>query len=67
MPDATPVTMPVPEPTVAVVVLPLLQVPPPGSLNAVIAPTQTVVDPVIPPGNGLTVTVVVALHPAPSE
>jgi len=60
--------MPVSEPTEAVVILLLLQVPAPlASLSAVVLPVHTVVVPVIADGNGTTFTVVVALHNPPSE
>ena len=60
VPMATPFTMPVVRPTVALVVLLLVQVPPPTpSLREVVAPTQMLVIPVIGPGAGVTVTSVV--------
>jgi hypothetical protein len=59
VPAITPVTIPVREPTVAIVVLLLDQVPPPvESLNMVVEPTHTDVSPVII-GGRLTVIVVV--------
>ncbi len=63
-PAATPVTTPVPEPTVAIDVLPLLHVPPPvASERVVVLPTQTVGVPVIADGNAETVTTSVAKQP----
>ncbi len=59
MPAATPVTIPEPEPTVATDDVPVVQVPPPASVSAVVIPTQTVPVPVIVPGNGFTVTTAV--------
>jgi len=60
-PGDTPVTMPVPAPTVAILVLPLYQVPPPvASLRVIILPAATVVGPVGADGKGLTVIVLVA-------
>jgi hypothetical protein len=59
-----PETMPDTEPTVAVLVAPLLQVPPPGlQLSDVEAPAQILYVPVIAPGGGLTVTVVLVVQP----
>ena len=67
IPAATPVTTPVPEPTVAIPGDPELHVPPPeGSLKAVVAPVHTVATPVIGAGSGLTVTNTVAMHPVDS-
>lgn len=63
VPDDMPVTMPDEIPTVATTVLLLLQVPPPASNKAVVWPTHTMVTPVIVPGKGLTVMVIVAAHP----
>ncbi len=52
--------MPVADVTVAIAVLPLVQVPPAGvELNAVVKPTHTFSVPVIAVGLGLTDTVVV--------
>ena len=57
-PIATPPSVPDVEPIVAILLLPLLQTPPPVALNNEdVAPTQTVVGPVIPAGNGFTETV----------
>ena len=56
-PGSTPVTTPPggPTVTVATLVLPLLQVPPPASDKVVVEPAHTVNFPVMAPGNGLTV------------
>lgn len=68
VPAATPVTMPVPDPTVAVAVLPLVHVPPDGEeLNVVVAPSHTVAVPVIAPAALLTVTACAAKQPPLSE
>lgn len=53
--------------TVAIVVLPLLQLPPVPALSAVVPPGHIVAVPVIAPGSGYTVTVVVDLHVPPKE
>ena len=66
VPDVTPVTTPVPGTTVATVVVLLLQVPPPASLNVVVDPIHTNVVPEIDDGNALTVTVATAIQPVPS-
>ena len=59
-----PVTSPVTDPTVPATILLLLHVPPPeASVKLVVNPIHTVLVPFIVPGNGLTVTVVVAIHP----
>ncbi len=59
-----PVTTPLPEPTVAMDVLLLLQVPPVDVLdNVEVPPTHTVVPPVMTAGNGLTVIMVVVKPP----
>ena len=64
VPGATPVTIPVAEPTVATAVLPLNHVPPPvGSNKDVVLPTQTVGIPMMAVGGGVTVTVMVAAQP----
>ncbi len=56
--------MPDEEPTVAVPVALLLQVPPVGELAKVIVePTHTAVGPVITAGNALTLKIAVVLHP----
>ena len=49
-----PVTIPV-DPTLAFPGDAELQVPPPASVNAVVVPGQTVIDPVITAGSGFTV------------
>jgi hypothetical protein len=59
-PNATPVTTPVEDPTVAIAVLLLLQVPPEiASLRAVVRPEHTTVLPVIAAGREFTDTLVV--------
>ena len=64
VPRDTPVTIPLLIPTVATDVLLLVHVPPAvGSLIDMVAPTQTAVGPVIVPGSGFTVTVIVAAQP----
>lgn len=63
LPPVTPVTIPVDEPTVAIAVLLLAHVPPPASLRVVVLPAHTVATPVIAPGSGLTVTVVIRMQP----
>jgi hypothetical protein len=64
VPETDPaVTMPVSDPTVAIVLL-LLHVPPAGaSVNAVDDPVHIAVTPTIADGNGLTVKFVVILQP----
>jgi hypothetical protein len=54
--------MPVVNPTVAIPVALLLQVPPPASLRVVVNPEHTVSVPSIAVGNGLTVTTVVIIQ-----
>ncbi len=67
VPAETPFTIPVPVPTVAIVVALLLHVPPTVAFdNAVVCPIQTTVLPVIG-DNALAVTVLVAIQPPPSE
>jgi hypothetical protein len=57
VPAETPVTMPEPEPMVAIVVALLFHVPPPvASDNEVVKPTHTVFVPVITEGKAITVT-----------
>jgi hypothetical protein len=63
VPAKTPDTTPVPETTVATLVVLLLHVPPPASLSEVVEPTQTEGVPLIADGNGLTVTTRVAVQP----
>ena len=61
-----PITTPVADPTVAIAVLLLLQVPPvEPSLNVVVKPEHTCKVPVIATGNGLTFTVTVSIQPVP--
>jgi hypothetical protein len=61
VPPETPVTTPVPEPTVATAVAKVLHVPPVVVvLNEVVAPTHTTVVPVMDAGNAFTVTVLKA-------
>ena len=56
-PDVTPVTTPVEDPTVAILVLELDQWPPVTvSASVIEEPTHTVEDPVIVPGKGTIVT-----------
>jgi hypothetical protein len=65
VPEATPPTIPVPDPTVATDVLLLIQVPPDEtSLNDIFDPTHTAVGPVMADGIGFTVTMAVVLQPA---
>ena len=59
-----PVTIPDDEPTVAIPVALLLQVPPAGaSVNVVVNPAHTTSVPAMVPGNALTVTTVVMIQP----
>jgi len=69
VPDIIPPTIPVPDPTVAVEVALLLQVPGVlASLNVVVSPAQTLEEPLISAGRGLTLTVVVVEQsPLPNE
>ena len=64
VPTLLPVTTPVFNPIVALPLL-LVHVPPPASLNVIVEPRHTVLAPKIAVGNGLTVTVVVVMHPVP--
>jgi hypothetical protein len=58
VPAAIPVTIPVPEPVVAMAELLLLQVPPDNELNKVVAdPEQRKAEPVMADGEGFTVIV----------
>ena len=62
VPAVIPVTIPEVEPIEAFALL-IVQVPPDvGSPKEVVAPMQTVPEPVIVPGKGLTVTIAVALQ-----
>lgn len=64
VPALIPVTSPVDEFTVAILVLAVLQVPPvSASESSVVYPVHTVFIPVIAPGIGFTVTVLVAKQP----
>ena len=64
VPVATPLTMPVPEPIVAMAVLLLSHVPLPGlPLSALVVAGHTCMVPVIAVGKGCTVTVAVTLQP----
>ena len=66
-PEATPLTSPVAEPTVATAILLLVQVPPAvTSLNVVVALRHTDAAPVIAAGPEITETAVVVKQPAPS-
>ena len=60
VPTALPVTTPVKESTAATGGIVLIQVPPPEQLNVILLALQTVPEPVIMPGIGLTVTGCVA-------
>ena len=67
-PPATPVTTPVLEPAVAIAVFPLVQIPPGAGLVSVMdAPAHTRVGPDMPGGGRFTVTIFVAMQPAPVE
>ncbi len=67
VPTATPVTTPVVKPTLAMVVLLLLQVPPGVALESPpVPPTQTELAPIIADGSGFTVTIAVLVHPVAS-
>jgi hypothetical protein len=63
MPPAIPVNMPEEEPMVAIPVLPVLHVPPGVEDNDVVAPAHMASTPVIPMGNGFTVTTAVVKQP----
>lgn len=64
MPADTPVSTPVLAPIVATPVEPLVHVPPPvASVSVLVAPTQTVVPPLIAAGTAFIVAVAVARHP----
>ena len=63
VPAPTPVTTPLPEPTVATPVLPLVHAPPPASLSVMVRPAHTGVFPVMAAGVGLTVITVVVIQP----
>jgi hypothetical protein len=64
VPAFTPVTTPVPAPTVALDVLLLVHVPPPGLLlSVVVLPTHTAAVPLIDDGAVVTETIFVAAQP----
>ena len=64
LPAVTPVTVPVSEPTLAIAVLLLVQVPPPVVVLSVVdEPAQTDEAPVIGAGPADTVTFLVAVQP----
>src|SRR5580704_16052956 len=67
VPGATPVTIPVAEPTVAIAGLLLTHVPPPASVSVIVAAGHTCSVPLIAVGNGFTVTVIVALQLIPVD
>lgn len=60
VPVATPVTMPLVVPIVATVVVPLLHVPPPGSVRVIVDPAHTAEGPTGSDGNGFIATGFVA-------
>jgi hypothetical protein len=63
-PFATPLTMPLPEPIVATLVLLLVQVPlPDTSLKVTVDPTHTFADPVIEAGKAFTVITLDVIQP----
>ena len=65
VPVVTPLTVPVPEPMVAIEVLPLVHAPPAEiSVKAIEAPVHTTDGPVMLAGNELTVATTVAKQPA---
>lgn len=65
LPVWLPVTIPFSDPTVAVLVEDEVHRPPPGiSLSSAVAPAHTVALPVMAPGEGLTVIVLVVTQPA---
>jgi hypothetical protein len=64
LPADTPVTIPVPEPIVAMPVLPLVQVPPAEiSLNVIVAPPRHTPVPPLMAAIGPTVTTSIEGHP----
>lgn len=68
VPVVAPVTTPDAEPTGAIAVLLLLHAPPVvASVSVIVAPTHTLLLPVIAAGEVLTVTVAVVAQPVPSE
>ncbi len=67
VPANRPETIPVPEPTLAIVPELLAHVPPAGVLvSVVVVPGQMLVDPAMAAGTGFTVTVTALEHPVPS-
>jgi hypothetical protein len=67
-PVFTPVTIPLAEPTVAMIRLLLAQIPPGVALLSVTdEPIQSVLEPVIPGGGAFTVTCRVTVQPVPVE
>jgi hypothetical protein len=66
VPAEMPATTPAVNPTIAMLVLSLFQVPLPPSLKVVFEPAQTIVGPVIAEGKGLTDTTVATLQPVGS-
>jgi hypothetical protein len=67
VPTFTPLTTPVPEPTLAITTLLLLQVPPvSASLSVVVLPIHTCIVPVIADGSEVTVIVFIAAQPVVS-
>ena len=67
VPPETPVTTPEPVPTVATLVVLLLHVPPPASVNEVVCPPQSVGEPVIAAGEAFTVKAFVDAQPVVVE
>jgi hypothetical protein len=63
VPPDTPVTEPEPEPIVATPGVPLIQVPPPPSVNVTEDPTHTLPGPEIDDGNIFTVSIAVLIQP----
>ena len=65
LPAESALTTPVDEPMMAIEVLLLLHVPPGvASVSVVVKPMQPLLVPLIAPGNGFTVTSVMAVQPA---
>jgi hypothetical protein len=64
VPAAMPENIPDPEPIVATLPLPELQVPPEvASVSVAVLPVQTIPDPAIAAGNAFTVRISVSLQP----
>ena len=64
VPAVTPVATPVDDPMIAMVVLPLIHIPPPAaSVSAVVAPGHTCNVPPIADGPKFTVIVIITLQP----